>query len=253
MRRTVFDINTEDAHVDDLIQRVRIKSFFRAEQKRRLDYDGDVGARVGRGRNWYGSALRNEQWLMGTIQLMARAFDFELGVEPLMSPSEWLKIDKSSLWQLSAIYAGNPKFEERDEALRRDLCDLAGKIREAQGIPASVFAKRVNTDASKLVDWEEGNRPHYTMTTVQRHFRILGAPLRFNLKNAFSIDGKVVAVEFPECREELPLATAWLMRNSVTLLEQDQEIIISNGLRPEETVRFPLTVWQKWVRDGGGA
>lgn len=251
IKRTKFTINTDDLHVDDLIVRTRIKSFFRNEQKRRLEYDKDVAKRVDRGSNWLHSTWRNEHWLLETIQLVARAFDYTLGVEPMMDHGAWLNLDKEGMWRLSDLYANHPSAVQREEALRMDLCNLAGKIREARGIAPVDFAQKLGTDTSKLLDWEEGNRPHYTMTSVQRHFRMLGAPLRFYLTGDLvaSVDGAdaKLGFEFPPCKEEGPVAAAWLMRNEVNIVETGDEVMIFNSLRPDEVVRFPAAAWRDWV------
>lgn len=252
--RVKFDINTDDAHVDDLVARVRLKSFFKAEQKRRLEYDKDVAKRVNRGGNWLHSTWRNEHWLLSTMQVMARAFDLELGFEPKMPHSVWLKLDKSELWQLSQVFAANPDAEKRDEAARIDLCVLGGKIRNAMGIEDYAFAKKLNTDRSKLLDWEQGGRPHYTVTAVQRHFRLLGAPLRLHLINpaAAAAGSEEATFDLPACKEEAGRATAWLLTNSVNIVEDGDEVLVFNGLRDNEMVRFPAAVWHEWVTSGSG-
>jgi len=241
--RTNFEIHIEDIHIDDLIARVRMKSFFRSEQKRRLEYDRDVAARVGRGGNWVHSTWRNEYSLLGTMQLMAYAFDYELRFEPKMTHDVWLKVDKTQFWQISAVLAANPDVEKRNEAARMDLCVMAGQIRKAAGIEDLALAKRLNTDRSKLLDWEEGNRPNYTVTQVQRHFRMLGAPLTLSVSPL----GDGPDFEFPACKEEGPLAAAWLMRNDVNMVEVGGDMVIFNALRPAEVVRFPIAVWNEWV------
>lgn len=248
--RTVFEINMDDLHIDDLIARIRIKSFFKAEQKRRLEYDRDVAKRVERGPNWVHSTWRNEHWQLSTMQLMARAFDYELGFEPMIPHGLWLKIDKAGLWQLSEVYASNPDADQRAEAARMDLCVYAGKIREALGIGATEFAKKLGTDTSKLIDWEKGNRPHYVLTAAQRHFRQLGAPLRFFLTGNVAIDGKKIAFDFPPCKEENSAAAGWLTRNTVHVEEGEDETVIFNALRPTEVVRFPAAVWREWIANG---
>lgn len=244
--RTSFVINNDDIHLDDHIARIRLKAFFQAEQKRNMEYDRDVAKRVGRGNNWVHSTWRQEQWLLETMQLMARAFNYELTFRPEMAHDVWLRMDKVGMWHLSELYATNPDTSQRDEAARIDLCRIAGKIREAQGIEPVDFAKRIGTDTSKLLDWEDGNRPHYTMTFVQRHFRFLGAPLKFFLSG--TLDGAVGSFELPVCKEEGPAAAAWLMRNEVNVVESNDEVMIFNSMRPQEVVRFPLAAWQGWIR-----
>lgn len=229
--------NLDDLHVDDYLNRMRLRDWFEEERDRQGIGNKELATRLNHNTGWaYGIITGGGMWRAASMQRMARALGYTLhfnvdtfGVTPALK-------DQPSL---SDLYAGNPDPEKREEAARMDLGNLGQRLREAKKISSAVLGRMLNQEGESVRAFESGDKPYYLIVTAQRFFRALGGELKFALEAA---DGTTF---------EAPVGR-WPSNNGseVNIVEMEDRTLVWNTKSPETVVSFPRSAWKEWISNG---
>jgi hypothetical protein len=241
MTRIVVNRNKDDLHVEDKLNRLRLRRFLQQRQANLSLSDRDLSHAAGHGKDWASNIWRRDSWRCATMQHIARLLGYELtfnvAIEADVAPPAGATNYE--------IYQNNPDLSKRDEATRIDLALLGARCREAIGITPYQLGRRLNMDGSKVVTWESGDTPYYMLVTAQRYFRALGGTLIFVL---VAEDGTTVT---PPATDADNLITAhWqpaVSLEQVNIVESDDRTLVWNSAQPSNVVSFTAQAWKLWL------
>lgn len=241
MKTAKIDRNLKDLHVNDYLNRLRLRDWLEQERDRQGYNNRELAALVGHQTGWaYGLINGGGQWRVASLQKIIRALGYTL----------WFNVEASNIVipppdgpKLSEIYANHPDMDQREEAARRDLSDLGRRYREALGLQSATLGKRLNQEGESVRTFESGDKPYYLLVTAQRYFRALGGELKLMLEKKEE-SGQQRIFEAPEGR--WPSTTD----NIINVVEAADRTMIWNSEKPELVVSFPADAWRAWVRNG---
>lgn len=171
---TKINRNTEDLHVNDRLNRMRLLDWMVAERDRQGINDRILAGRVGHNSTWAHGILTSDQWRVATLQKMVRALGYRLTFNVAIDVAPAL----STTPTMADIYASSPLVERREEADRVDLCTLGGRLREALGWPPHALGNLIGQEGKQVITFESGDKSLYLLVSAQRYFRALGGELR---------------------------------------------------------------------------
>lgn len=238
-----IDRNLGDLHLNDRLNRLRLRDWMREEQKRQGVHDKALSERVGHNSSWSLGILRSDTWRAATLQKIVRALGYRLTFNvdidivpvPATSPS------------MMSVYANHANPERREEADRIDLCTLGARLREARGMDATEVGRIVNQTGSQVRSFESGDKPYYMLVTAQRYFRAIGGELKLVLAAQLGSDGGYdVPFEAPEGRWPDTADT------TVRVAEGDGRVLMWNAHTPGNVVSFPETAFRMWLEQQRG-
>ena len=237
MTATRINRNVSDLHPEDQLIRFRFQDWLVAEQERQNIADKELAAKVGHHSSWAHGVMSSTSWRVATMQRMAYALGYQLAfnvkADNVVIPPAEIK--------LADAYAGNPKVERHEEAIRRDLCDLGRRYREAMNMTPAMLGHRLRAEGKTVTSFETGDKPYYLLVTAQRFFRALGGELRLVLVKQ-EPNGQQRVFEAPEGR--WPSAT----QDVVNIVQLPQHTMIWNSNAPETVVSFPAAAWKAWLK-----
>lgn len=236
MTKPKINRNIDDLHVDDYLNRQRLRDWFEEERDRQGLTNRELAARVDHNTGWaYGIITGGGMWRAASMQRMAHALGYTLHFNVVASNVVIAPREDVSTSEICAGL-GAP---QREEAARMDLGDLGRRYREARKISSAQLGKLLSQEGESVRAFESGDKPYYLIVTAQRFFRALGGELRFTLEAA---DGALF--EAPEGR--------WPSRGSseVNIVELPDRTLVWNTKNPETVVSFPRTAWKEWISNG---
>lgn len=229
--------NIGDLDHEDLLNRLRLQDWLAAEQVRQGLSDKALAAKLGHQSSWTHGVTGSSSWRVATLQRIVHALGYRLTFNVkadnvVIPPAKIILAD---------AYVGNPKVERYEEAVRRDLCDLGRRYREALGLAPSVVGHRLNTEGKTVTAFESGEQPYYLLVTAQRFFRALGGELRLVIVKQED-NGQQRVFEAPVGR--------WpsSVHNIVNVLQLPNQTLIFNSNAPEIVVSFPADAWKAWLK-----
>lgn len=233
--------NMDDLHLADKMNREWLRTWMAAEQKRQALPDKMISERVGHQGSWASGLTSGTMWRASSVQKFIRGvgrelvFKVDIGWEPQPLPEGTVT--------LSEVYQNHPDMEQREEAARRDLCQLGARLREAAGLTTIELGKKLNIDPSSVRAFESGDKPFYLLVTAQRYFRGLGGELNFVIKDP---TGQAISYVSPGDK-----AVAAALKE-VNVSTTGGRVMIWNKENPSVAVSFSAEGWKTWLKANVG-
>lgn len=227
--------NLDDLHIDDRLNRLRLRDWMAAEQERQNIGHRELAARMGHQTGWaYGIITGGGMWRAASIQRIVRALGFALHFNV---DTKGVQVAPRTDPSISEICAGLG-VDKREEAARMDLGDLGRRYREACRLTPAMLGRRLNQEGESVRTFESGDKPYYLVVTAQRYFRALGGELKFSIER---LDGSGECFEAPDGR--------WSRADGseVNIVELEDRTLVWNTKSPETVVSFPQEAWKAWM------
>ena len=244
MTTGIINRNVTDLHIDDQLNRLRLRDWMKEEQQRQGLLDRELAARVGHHSSWAHGAMESTSWRVATLQKMVRAlgftltFNVKIDVKP--EPIAKTPFNPDGLSNVEK-YASSTNPERHEEAARVDLCELGERLRVASNLTPAMLGHRLNQEGKSVTAFESGEKPYYLLVTAQRYFRALGGELKLVLVKQ-EASGQQRVFEAPEGR--------WpsVVGDVVNIVQLADRTMVWNSNSPHIVVSFPALAWKAWLK-----